>query len=218
MSKQKQKFYTVWVGRKPGVYSSWDECKKQTAGFDGAQFKSFETQQDAEAALKKNYWSFVQRTPLGVNKSAQATSLNVGATSRKKPEPDSIAVDGAWNTDTLDCEYRGVYVKTGEQLFIRGPYRDGTNNVVEFLGIVHALAYCQKNNLLLPIYSDSLTALSWTAKKKAKTKLEPTKNNTELFDLIQRGEKWLQQNKFANRLLKWETELWGENPADFGRK
>lgn len=207
----KQKFYAVWVGRKPGVYVSWDECKKQTAGFDGAQFKSFETQQAAEAALKKNYWSFV-------NKPAQASLPNVGVTLTRKPEPNSIAVDGAWNTDTLDCEYRGVYVKTREQLFIKGPYRDGTNNIVEFLGIVHALAYCKKNNLLLPIYSDSLTALSWTAKKKVKTKLEPTKNNSELFDLIQRGEKWLQENKFANALLKWETELWGENPADFGRK
>ena len=89
---------------------------------------------------------------------------------------------------------------------------------MEFLAIVHALAYCKQKNLVLPIYSDSLTALSWVNKKKAKTKLEPTKNNTELFDLIQRAEKWLHENKFANRLLKWETELWGENPADFGRK
>ena len=163
--------------------------------------------------MKKNYWAFVNK-----EKKSPAKLFEAGISFTKKPEPNSIAVDGAHKGATLECEYQGVYLKTGERLFLKGPYRDGTNNIMEFLAIVHALAYCKQKKFLLPIYSDSLTALSWVNKKKAKTKLEPTKNNAELFDLMQRAEKWLHENKYANRLLKWETELWGENPADFGRK
>ena len=51
-----------------------------------------------------------------------------------------------------------------------------------------------------------------------KTKLTENKNHTELFDLIQRAEKWLNENDYSTKILKWETEVWGEIPADFGRK
>lgn len=130
----------------------------------------------------------------------------------------SIAVDGAWNTKTLDSEYRGVDVSSGKQLFLRGPFADGTNNIMEFLALVHALAYCKKHQLTVPIYSDSVTAMKWVKDKHAKTKLEPTQRNNELFELIERAEKWLSENTYSNPVLKWETKLWGENPADFGRK
>ncbi|MBL8103913.1 MAG: hypothetical protein JNM02_15390, partial [Anaerolineales bacterium] len=45
-----------------------------------------------------------------------------------------------------------------------------------------------------------------------------TGRNEELFELIDRAEEWLKNNIYANKLLKWETQIWGENPADFGRK
>ena len=195
------------------MYSSWEDCKRQTDGVVGAQFKSFPSLQEAEQALKQNYWAFVNK-----EKREQPKHVNAAASFTKKPVLDSIAVDGAHNGATLESEYQGVYIKTGERIFLRGPYKDGTNNIMEFLAIVHALAYCKQKNSLLPIYSDSLTALSWVSKKKAKTKLELTKNNAVLFDLIERAEKWLRENTYTNKLLKWETELWGENPADFGRK
>ncbi|MEZ5067097.1 MAG: hypothetical protein R2847_00700 [Bacteroidia bacterium] len=89
---------------------------------------------------------------------------------------------------------------------------------MEFLALVHALAYCKKHQLTVPIYSDSVTAMKWVRDKHAKTKLESSNNNTELFDLIDRAEKWLKENTYSNPVLKWETKLWGENPADFGRK
>ncbi|HRU17866.1 MAG TPA: ribonuclease H, partial [Bacteroidia bacterium] len=104
------------------------------------------------------------------------------------------------------------------QLFLKGPYADGTNNIMEFLALVHALAYCKRHQINLPIYSDSMTALKWVRTKKANTKLASTGRNDELFELIVRAEEWLKNNSYANKLLKWETQIWGENPADFGRK
>ena len=127
-------------------------------------------------------------------------------------------MDAAWNTKTGDMEYQGVYLLTGARLFLKGPFPDATNNIGEFLAIVHALALLAKQNSELPIYSDSMTAISWIRKKKANTKLERTTRNAEVFDLIERAETWLATHRFKNPIIKWETEEWGENPADFGRK
>ena len=40
----------------------------------------------------------------------------------------------------------------------------------------------------------------------------------DLFELIDRAENWLKTNHYSNKILKWDTPLWGEIPADFGRK
>jgi viroplasmin and RNaseH domain-containing protein len=98
-----------------------------------------------------------------------------------------------------------------------GPLPDGTNNIGEFLAIVHALALLKvqgKPSLL--VYSDSVTAQGWVKKGKCNTKLAQTKRNAKIFELIDRAEKWLAMNKITNPLLKWDTESWGEIPADYG--
>ncbi len=207
----KKKYYVVWKGRKSGVYESWDDCRKQVEGFTGALYKSFETAAAAQEAFAKGASALNSKT-------GQKKLFDVKQHVSKQPIRQSIAVDGAWNTKTLDSEYRGVDVNTGKQLFIKGPFAEGTNNIMEFLALVHALAYCKKHQLHVPIYSDSVTAMKWVRDKHAKTKLESSNNNTELFDLIDRAEKWLKENTYSNPVLKWETKLWGENPADFGRK
>jgi len=132
------------------------------------------------------------------------------------PVLESISVDAAFDGDVM--EYKGVYTKTKKVLFHLGPFEDATNNIGEFLAIVHALGYLKKQNSAASVYSDSLTAITWVKKMHAKTKLVITPANKSLFYLIERAEKWLRENKYPNRLLKWETKAWGENPADFGRK
>ena len=99
-----------------------------------------------------------------------------------------------------------------------GPYEDGTNNIVEFLGIVHGLAYCKQNNLMLPLYSDSKTAIAWVRDKRSGTDHPRRATNEKLFKLIDRAVVWLNTNEYVTQILKWETKAWGENPADFGRK
>ena len=199
----------VWNGREKGIFRSWDECKAQVDGFEGAQYKSFESQKEAEAAFKQNFYKVV-----GASQKVTQTKLtNVGS-----PIKGSVVVDAAWNTRSGDMEYQGFDFSNGNLLFKKGPFFDGTNNVGEFLAIVHALAHLKKHKLDTPIYSDSKTAISWVKKKKANTKLDQTPRNAELFELMERAEKWLKDNNYKNPILKWETKAWGENPADFGRK
>ncbi len=206
---KKNKFYAIWSGREKGIFNTWEECKKLVEGFEGAQYKSFDTLKEAEIAIKKNYFSSV--SPKGV--SAKPTQLFT-----KTPIQEAIIVDAAWNTKTGDMEYQGFELNPRKLLFKKGPFQDGTNNIGEFLAIVHALALLKKHNSLLPIYSDSKTAISWVRNKKSNTKLLPTGRNSELFELLIRAEIWLKDNNFSNKVLKWETKMWGENPADFGRK
>lgn len=209
---KRPKYYVVWYGRETGVFDSWEACKKQTDGFDGAVFKSFLSKEAADTAFASESSYYIgKRAP--VNKLPEERLAKIGI-----PIKESIAVDGAWNTVTGVVEYQGVCLDTYETLFHVGPLEDGTNNIVEFLAIVHALALCKKYNWEIPIYSDSKIALSWVKDKRARTDHKPSEKNRKLFDLLARAEKWLQNNTYDNELLKWETKAWGENPADFGRK
>ena len=212
MDKKKPKFYVVWEGRQRGVFRAWDEAKKQIEGFAGAKYKSFESIGEAEKALNSSPMQYIGTAPK--TPSSKTTKLNLVG----KPIAESMAVDAAWNTATGDMEYQGLYYRTGELVFRQGPYADGTNNIGEFLAIVHALALLKAKGNDMPIYSDSRTAISWVKKKKANTKLIETARNRPLFELLERAEKWLETNSYSNKILKWETDYWGENPADFGRK
>ena len=211
MAKQ-PKYYVVWHGRETGVFDSWEDCKVQTDGFPSPIFKSFSSREAAEIAYSSDSSYYIGKRSLA-NKLPEEKLKKIGI-----PIGESIAVDGAWNTITGLVEYQGVHLNTRETLFHVGPLEDGTNNIVEFLAIVHALALCKKWHWKVPIYSDSKIALGWIRDKKAKTNHEPSEKNKKLFEMLERAEKWLANNTYENPLLKWETKAWGENPADFGRK
>ena len=127
-------------------------------------------------------------------------------------------MDAACSGNPGLLEYRCVHTTSGKELFHQGPFENGTNNIGEFLAIVHALALLKKKGITSPIYTDSEIALQWIKDKKCKTKLKKDDRNAPLFDLIDRAEMWLNENSFENPLLKWDTENWGQIPADFGRK
>jgi ribonuclease HI len=207
----KQKYYVVWQGRSNGIYETWDDCRKQIDGFAGAIYKSFVSKNKAIEAYNGNSNLYIGNKQLDFHIYDDLGDIGL-------PIRESISVDGAWNTANGLIEYQGVHTTTKEILFKQGPFHDGTNNIAEFLAIVHALAYCKSNNFSVPIYSDSRNAIGWIKIKKAKTKLTPSSNNSIIFDLLHRAEAWLHQNEYENKILKWETKFWGENPADFGRK
>lgn len=212
MSK-KPKFYVVWKGRQTGVFASWEDCKAQTNGYDGAVFKSFESKALALAAYNSPFEDYVGKQKKVISSLSKEALVLIG-----DPIEDAIAVDGAWDNTTGLVEYQGVYIKTGEVLFHVGPLEDGTINMVEFLAIVHALALCKQWHWKVPIYSDSKIALSWIRDLQFRTNHPRSEKNKKLFDMLERADKWLNNNTFENELLKWETKAWGENPADFGRK
>ncbi len=208
----KNKFFVVWEGKEPGIYRSWDECKRQIHGYEGAIFKGFATEAEAREAMVSPCWDYIGKNAKPKKPSAEEIA-RVGM-----PNFESISVDAACSGNPGLMEYRGVYTKTGEQIFHQGPFKDGTNNVGEFLALVHGLAFLKQKNSSLQVYTDSKTALAWIKTGKAKTKLEKNEANAVLFDLIHRAEKWLAENEYSTPVLKWETEVWGEIPADFGRK
>jgi ribonuclease HI len=135
-----------------------------------------------------------------------------------QPIAESWSVDAACNPVPGKLEYRGVNTSTKEIIFEQGPFEEGTNNIGEFLAIVHALAECHRQELTHPIYPDSYDAILWVKHKHCKTRLKRNEKNEQLFKLIERAEIWLRDHEYPNQVLKWETDAWGENPADYGRK
>lgn len=209
---KKQKFYVVWKGKRPGIYESWADCQAQIKGIKGVQFKSFTNFAEAKKAYNGNYDDYKGKKS-GKTELSPEDRLKYG-----DPNYHSISVDAASSGNPGAMEYQGVDTKTKKVLFKQGPYTEGTNNIGEFLAIVHGLAFLQQHKSDRIIYTDSRTAMSWVRKKKCNTKLPRNAKNKLLFELIERAEKWLISNRFNTPIVKWETKAWGEIPADFGRK
>jgi len=209
----KKKFYVVWIGHHPGVYATWEACNKEISGFKGAKYKSFPDRLSAEIAFRNGPDAYWGKDVVPVTDLTMAT---------EQPVSPAIAVDAACAGNPGKMEYRGVFVdfslQTRKELFKSPVFENGTNNIGEFLAIVHALALEKKNGWNYPIYSDSVNAQIWIRQKKCKTKLVRNEKNDYLFQLIERAEKWLNENTIEVPILKWKTEIWGEIPADFGRK
>ncbi|MCQ2194490.1 MAG: ribonuclease H family protein [Paludibacteraceae bacterium] len=207
----KKKYYVVWAGWNPGIYTDWEECKKQVLNYPNAKYKGFESEDEAMIAFSSPYQASTPSHRPIARPAVDPSSIG-------RPLSDAIAVDAACSGNPGKMEYRGVYVRNGAQIFHVGPLEQGTNNIGEFLALVHGLAYMKKNGFEQPIYSDSANAISWVKQKKCKTKLTPTAKNAPIFDMIARAEKWLAENTYKTQIIKWETSVWGEIPADFGRK
>lgn len=206
----KKRFYVVWNGLTPGIYKSWEECQEQIKGVKQALYKSFDTLEEAERAYSSSPRDYIGQS----NKEKARTA---SGSYPAEIIQNALAVDAACSGNPGMMEYRGVYIGTGEQIFHFGPMF-GTNNIGEFLAIVHGLALLKQKGIDLPIYSDSRNALLWVKGKQCKTKLPRDNKSEELFQYIDRAEKWLRENRYSTRLIKWETDKWGEIPADFGRK
>mgnify|MGYP002861851102 CR=1 FL=1 len=214
----KKKYYVVWKGRTPGVYDNWEACKKEVEGFQGALYKGFPDKGSADAAYANGFSGF-EKTENG---SLSTSHL---------PFSTFIAVDAACSGNPGKMEYQGKFVDVGTEppttvtLFKSPVFENGTNNIGEFLAIVHGLAWQKQKRTFYPIYSDSVNAQKWVREKQCRTKLQPNDKNAYLFELIGRAEKWLHENddwmkehSLTIPVLKWKTEIWGEIPADFGRK
>ena len=209
----KQKYYVVWEGVSPGIYQSWTDCQLQVKGYEGAKYKSFDTREEAEQAFASSPYQYIRKHTSSAPQTAQPASDVLPPC----VIDNSLAVDAACSGNPGPMEYRGVHVASQQQVFHYGPVK-GTNNIGEFLAIVHGLALLKQKGFDMPIYSDSVNAINWVRKKKCKTKLPRTAETEGLFQMIERAEKWLHDNTYTTRILKWETKKWGEIPADFGRK
>lgn len=207
MAKQ-SKWYVVWQGHEPGVYDTWEACKQQVEGYRGAKYRGFASRTEALRAYEDGYAGY-QRLNYGASSSE---------TARDYPTGQALTVDAACSGNPGVMEYRGVMLGDHREVFRVGPFPRGTNNIGEFLAIVHGLSLLRKHDLPLTIYSDSVSAIAWVRNKRCKTLLERTEETAPLLDLVARAEEWLRANSYPNVILKWDTHAWGEIPADFGRK
>lgn len=215
MAKAKPNFYVVWSGKQPGIYPTWDECRQQVIGVKGARFQGFVTQEEAQEAYS---WPAPELRRGSKRAATGAGDATPKADTAGEIITDAFAVDAACSGNPGMMEYQGVDVESRARIFHLGPIY-GTNNIGEFLAIVHALALQKQQGTRRPIYSDSRNALLWVRAKKCKTKLPRNNHTAQVYNLIERAERWLQSNSFSDiPLLKWHTDRWGEIPADFGRK
>ncbi len=207
----KQKYYVVWEGTKTGIFKSWKECETSVKGYVGAKFKSFNNVEFAKLAYEigptANIWDKI------TERQYQALGKKINL-----PVLNSLSVDAACSGNPGVMEYRGVYTRTSTLIFAQGPFEEATVNLGEFLAIVHGLAQLGKSREHMPIYTDSRTAMKWINDKKVNTKLERSANNKKVFGYVDRALVWLKSHTYTNQIFKWDTENWGEIPADFGRK
>lgn len=215
----KQKYYVVWEGKTPGIYSTWNECKAQVDGVANARYKSYESLHEAEAALKAGANKSWGRGKASVQSGAKAASKGAkGTGAAAEIDYDSISVDVGTRGNPGPVEYKGVDTRTGEILFYVGPIENGTNNLGEFIAIVHGLAYLKKLGSNKTIYTDSRTALSWLKNRKIASTLVRSPATAKIWEMADRALQWVNTNTYENKVVKWNTEEWGEIRADFGRK
>lgn len=211
-----RKFYVVWEGRSTGVFDTWEECAAQTEGYPGAKFRAYPSQEEAVKAFRGT-----PEDQLGLMRALAERRKTEIVNYEAFPEIrlNAIAVDGACAKNPGPMEYRGVLVGTGQEVFHIGPLAGGTNNIAEYLAIIHCAAWLHKNrDFSTPIYTDSRTALAWIRKRQSNTTISPTPENARVREILARANAWIKSNEIGNPLLKWDTEKWGEIPADFGRK
>ena len=195
-----------------GQASPQASIQLQTKGYAGAKYKSFDTLQEAEEAFASSPADYIRQAG-----APQAPKQPVTPCLPPDLKEQALAVDAACSGNPGKMEYRGIHLPSFQQVFHFGPLY-GTNNIGEFLAIIHALALLKQKGIDMPVYSDSRNAIAWVKQKKCKTKLPRDAKSEPIFQLIDRAERWLHNNTYSTPVLKWETEQWGEIPADFGRK
>ncbi len=206
---QTQKYYTVWAGRKTGVFSSWKECRPLVIGFRGARFKSFPTLPEAKRALNRRY-----RERNGNDNTAIQTLFNSDDT---RAINNSLIASGTCNLETGEVEISAIHTGSGQLIFWKGPFHDGTPDMAEFIAIVETLRYLKPRKLSIPVYSESATALNWVRDRHARPALPRRQSNMELYQRFDECMAWLHDYAYYNRTLKWDTESWGRSLGDFRR-
>jgi ribonuclease HI len=204
MKTQKKKYYAIIGGKDQGLhYDTWNNIELKVNGNSGVYSKCLE--QDKIAAM-----DYFEKHKLAISEVKQdikeSTVVSI-------PEHGNV-VDGACNQNTGEFQYQVFDLNTQSIKHTSKPYLNGTNNIAEFFAIICALRAFAKTKSNYPIYSDSTTAIKWVKDRCCNTKV----NDRELLMKISEQIEWLRSNNCPNPILKWETKIWGENPADFGRK
>ncbi len=156
------KFYAVAKGRTTGIFTSWPQAERQVKGFAGAKYKSFKTEKEALAFLKRPVYSSGKKTV----RTGKTGSKGVSTASKNYPKNTIIVhTDGGAIGNPGPGGY-GVVIKDGEQL--SGGFNRTTNNRMELMGVIKAMeALAGEQNPIL-LHSDSRYVINGITKGWAK--------------------------------------------------
>lgn len=221
------KFYAVRVGRAPGIYLSWDECKKNVDGFSGPVYKSFKTRAEAEEFMGSTGGSACTR-----NSARRAPSTTVDesgsiAGNEQAVDKSSAAmaldtlpyafVDGSYNIATKVYGYGGFLVHDGVREVLQGhgddPEMASMRNVSgEVGGSMAAIRRAIELGIKeLVIYYDYMGIEmwangSWKRNKKGTIAyydyIQSVKNDIKLHFVKVKGHSGVEGNEEADRLAK----------------
>ena len=149
-----KKYYAVKAGRAPGIYETWDDCKKQVMGYSSAVYKSFTSLADAQEFMKG------------------ASAVAAGA----KPKDDTgriiCYVDGSFDIRTKRFSYGMVVLKdgaeiaTGSKAFDEPEMADMRNVSGEIYGSMAAMKWCIDNGISdVVIYYDYEGIAKWALRE-----------------------------------------------------
>ncbi len=149
------KYYAVKKGIAPGIYETWDDCKKMVDGFPGAEYKSFRTKPEAE-------------TYLGIEKYEQCTmDLEPAKSDMVDGGEDYAFVDGSFNAVEGVYGFGGFLIAGGERHVLQGYGSEeelaSMRNVAgEILGAIAAVKKALELGLTqLTIYYDYAGIEKW---------------------------------------------------------
>lgn len=139
------KFYAIKKGRKPGIYTTWDEAKKQVSGYSGAVYKGFTSRSQAEAFLNggPKRATKIKATPATqITSPAEITFFTDGGSRNH----GNVSGDHVHADDKAAWAY---LIELGDQQTVSdsGGEWGATNNRMEIMGLIKALEYLNDHQL-----------------------------------------------------------------------
>lgn len=198
-----KKYYAVRVGKTPGIYLTWDDCKAMVDGYPGAKYKSFPTIQEAEAFVGCS--------------SSKSMSQDLDESAGTSKDGVYAFVDGSYNVATGVYGYGGFLIADGEKHILQGSGSDAEmasmrNVAGEILGSMAAVEKALEIGLNeLVIYYDYMGIEMWATGgwKRNKTGtiayhefMQKVKNQINITFVKVKGHSGIEGNEEADRLAK----------------
>ena len=170
----KKKFYAVKVGRVPGIYGTWDECKMQVEGYPNSEYKGFARLSEAESFVGPEVLESMKLT----------SDIHAYEEKASAPLEDGYAVkayvDGSYDVATGNYASGAVILVDGKTVELNKLYTDEAGSKLrnvagEIKGAELAIEYCKKQGIdSVVIYHDYLGVGKW-ADDEWKANLDMTK-------------------------------------------
>lgn len=171
-----KKYYAVKNGYVPGIYETWDECKKQVTGFSGAAYKSFPTYEDAKVFL-------------GLSAETHGNKTSTSENNRERIADIVAYVDGSYDDDNKTFSYGVVLLYDGKEAHFSK--RMNTRELLEMRNVAgeikaaeFAMQYCVQNGIKsLDLYHDYEGIAKWCTGEWKANKVG-TKAYKEFYDTL----------------------------------